>query len=119
MEYNKLRKKLTFERRYEMGKKGLDDKRKNEEELKQDKSHYSKKKEKFIDPRSQIGYILQTVSEMFTDIVCEASDHKDFKCSSKLVRSYKKKRKRDHLLVNRQVNNNAYQVQEEKLKCSS
>ena len=89
MAYNKVRKKLTVERRYEINKiskKGLDDKRQYEKELKQDRSHYNEKKQKCIDTRSQIAYIPQIVSEIFTDIVSVARDQKNFKCCSKLVR---------------------------------
>ena len=40
-----------------IGKKGLYDKRKYEEQMKQDKRCYNEKKKKWINPRSQIGYV--------------------------------------------------------------
>ena len=83
-----MRKKLTVQQRHEIGVKGLANKRKYKEEIKDPikcKPYYSDKRKKWIDPKSQVGHLGVTICEMFSDMTSEANDSKDFKCCYKFL----------------------------------
>ena len=125
MEHKVGRKKLTVQQRREIGVKGLAF---YEEEIKDPtkyKPYYSDKRKKWIDPKSQVGYLGVTIRNMFSDMANEANDSKDSKCCYKLVSSCIEKAemfsdieklRRGCLMEKHQVKSYVYQVEEGRLR---
>ena len=80
----KNKKKLNAEQQEEVGRVGVERKRKHEEQSKE--KVWNDKRKKWTDPASQTGYIGPTVREMFIDMKDEPHDSKDFQACYKFVR---------------------------------